>query len=71
MMRNSAKALVTGAALGIAGGAALMRYTHVSPGDGLDDLTKDELYERAKDADIAGRSEMNKDELVRALRSAA
>jgi len=70
-MRSSAKALVTGAVLGVAGGAALMRYTHVPGGDGLDDLTKDELYERAQKADIPGRSEMNKDELVRALRSTA
>lgn len=37
----------------------------------LEDLTKDELYERARAADIPGRSEMNKDELIRALRSAA
>lgn len=34
----------------------------------LDDLTKDELYRRAQKADIAGRSEMTKDELVRALK---
>ena len=36
--------------------------------DGLDDLTRDELYKRAQDADIAGRSDMTKDELVAALR---
>jgi hypothetical protein len=34
----------------------------------LDDLTKDELYRRAQKADVAGRSEMTKDELVRALK---
>jgi len=34
----------------------------------LDELTKDELYRQAQDADIPGRSEMSKDELVRALR---
>jgi DNA end-binding protein Ku len=33
----------------------------------LDELTKEELYRRAQDADIPGRSEMSKDELVRAL----
>jgi hemerythrin superfamily protein len=33
----------------------------------LQELTKDELYERAQEADIEGRSDMNKDELVRAL----
>jgi hypothetical protein len=34
----------------------------------LDDLTKEELYQRAQEADIAGRSDMSKDELVAALR---
>jgi hypothetical protein len=33
----------------------------------LDELTKEELYRRAQDADIPGRSEMSKDELLRAL----
>jgi hypothetical protein len=36
----------------------------------LEDLTKEELYERAQRADIPGRSEMSKDQLVDALRSA-
>jgi hypothetical protein len=35
----------------------------------LEDLTKDELYARAQDADIAGRSEMSKEELIAALRA--
>jgi hypothetical protein len=35
----------------------------------LDDLTKEELYARAQKAEITGRSEMSKDELVAALRS--
>jgi hemerythrin superfamily protein len=34
----------------------------------LSDATRDELYEMAKDADIEGRSSMNKDELSKALR---
>jgi hypothetical protein len=34
----------------------------------LEELTKDELYERAQAADIEGRSTMSKDELVRALK---
>ncbi|MDX6485117.1 MAG: hypothetical protein QOF43_270 [Gaiellaceae bacterium] len=34
----------------------------------LDNLTKEELYERAQKADIPGRSDMTKDELVAALR---
>jgi Rho termination factor, N-terminal domain len=32
------------------------------------ELSRDELYERAQAMDIEGRSEMNKDELVAALR---
>ncbi len=43
-------------------------------GDGkpasLDDLTKADLYERAQELDIEGRSSMSKSQLVRALRSA-
>ena len=34
----------------------------------LTDATRDELYALAKQADIAGRSKMNKDQLVQALR---
>ena len=33
----------------------------------LEDKTRDELYEMAKDADIEGRSSMKKDELKQAL----
>jgi DNA end-binding protein Ku len=40
-----------------------------SSGD-LESRSKDELYELAKKADIPGRSEMSKDELVEALRAA-
>lgn len=36
----------------------------------LDDWTKADLYERAQELDIEGRSSMSKRELVRALRSA-
>src|SRR5947199_728474 len=35
----------------------------------LEDLSRDELYARAQEAEIPGRSEMSKDELVEALRS--
>jgi hypothetical protein len=38
-----------------------------SAGESLHDLTKEELYERAKQAGIAGRSDMSKDELIAAL----
>ena len=37
----------------------------------LDDMTKEELYARAQAAEIPGRSEMNKDELLAALRDRA
>lgn len=33
----------------------------------LSELTKDELYERAREADIPGRSEMDKQQLIEAL----
>jgi DNA end-binding protein Ku len=36
-------------------------------GDGLDELSRDELYERATKAKVKGRSSMSKDELVEAL----
>jgi hypothetical protein len=35
----------------------------------LEELTKEELYERAQAAEIEGRSSMSKDELVRALKA--
>lgn len=34
-----------------------------------EEWTKDELYERAQELDIDGRSDMSKDELIEALRS--
>ncbi|RFC66281.1 Rho termination factor [Fulvimarina endophytica] len=34
-----------------------------------EEWTKDELYERAQELDIAGRSDMNKEELIAALRN--
>ncbi len=42
-----------------------------NPNKSLEDRTKDELYNRAKDLDIEGRSDMDKDELVRAIRKAS
>jgi hypothetical protein len=35
----------------------------------LEELTKEQLYEQAQEADIPGRSEMSKEELVKALRA--
>ncbi|EAU42477.1 hypothetical protein FP2506_06546 [Fulvimarina pelagi HTCC2506] len=34
-----------------------------------EEWTRDELYERAQELDIDGRSDMKKDELIRALRN--
>ena len=42
--------------------------TDDEPPQGLDSLTYDELYERASEYDIDGRSEMDKAELIDALR---
>jgi hemerythrin-like domain-containing protein len=39
-----------------------------APDEQLQDATKDELYDLAREADIAGRSSMNKEELTEALR---
>jgi hypothetical protein len=36
----------------------------------LDDRTREQLYDRAKELDIAGRSQMSKDELIAAIRDA-
>ena len=41
-----------------------------SNGNRLDGLSKEELYELAKKADLPGRSDMSKDELVEALKAA-
>jgi DNA end-binding protein Ku len=38
--------------------------------NGLGELSKDELYERAKKADIPGRADMSKEELIEALEAA-
>lgn len=41
----------------------------VGAGENFDELTKAELYRRAQDARISGRSTMNKAELIEALRA--
>jgi hypothetical protein len=42
--------------------------SRLRPTSSLEDLTREELYERAQEADIPGRSEMSKQQLVDALR---
>lgn len=39
-----------------------------NPNAALSDLTRDELYNRAKEKDVRGRSKMSKDELIDALK---
>lgn len=39
-----------------------------NPNLSLEDRSKQELYNRAQDLDIEGRSKMTKDELIRAIR---
>jgi transcription termination factor Rho len=39
-------------------------------GDELKDQTKDELYERAQELEVEGRSNMSKDELIEAISKA-
>lgn len=40
-----------------------------NPNTRLEDRTRDELYNRAKELDIDGRSKMNKAELIEAIRA--
>jgi hypothetical protein len=53
------------------GSAATRSPSDASPARprSLEDLTKEELYARAQEADISGRSEMSKEQLVEALRA--
>lgn len=39
-----------------------------NPTRSLEDRSKDELYNRARELDVEGRSDMTKDELVKAIR---
>ena len=54
-----------------AGGGGAERDGGAKSDGELERLSRDELYERAKAADIKGRSDMSKEELVRALTAVA
>lgn len=41
-----------------------------NPNSRLEERTREELYNRAKELDIAGRSDMNKEQLAAAIRDA-
>jgi hypothetical protein len=41
-----------------------------NPNERLEERTKDELYNRAKELEVEGRSKMSKDELITAIRDA-
>lgn len=62
--------LASGVALGALAGARLVvpRVRRRQRRSHLDDLTRDELYELARESDVEGRSGMTKDELIGALR---
>lgn len=53
--------------LGIGSYAAIVSAGRQRPTGDLDEMTRDELYETARERDIDGRSKMNKSELVAAL----
>lgn len=40
-----------------------------NPSRRLEDRTRDELYNRARELNVSGRSKMSKDELVKAIRA--
>lgn len=62
--------LGSGVALGALAGTRLVvpRVRRRQQRSHLDELTKDELYELARESDVEGRSGMTKDELIAALR---
>lgn len=46
------------------------RYDELMAGEDTDDMTREELYERAKELDVDGRSQMSKRQLADAVRRA-
>jgi hypothetical protein len=68
-VRRSWAAVGVGAAIAVAGttAAGWCRARMKATGNGLEELTKDELYQRARAADIKGRSKMSRGDLIQAL----
>jgi hypothetical protein len=66
-MALAALAAVITAAVMILRRAHVERVEHVVSERPLDSMTRDELYELARERDIAGRSKMNKGQLLSAL----
>jgi DNA end-binding protein Ku len=64
MKHSTAVAAAGAAAAAVTAGVVATKLLRDKP---LAELSKAELYERAKSADIPGRSTMSKDELVAAL----
>ena len=63
------KPLIIGLAVSALAAAGVARFAPglLRRGGELGELTKEELYKKAQEADIPGRSEMNKDQLIEAL----
>lgn len=53
------------------GTAMQARYEELMGADDADDMTREELYQRAKELDVSGRSQMSKRQLADAVRGAA
>lgn len=55
----------------VGSGGPAMRMKQSQPGGSVktEKMTRDELYEKAREADIPGRSQMNKDELAKAVQN--
>ncbi|HZN70610.1 MAG TPA: hemerythrin domain-containing protein [Micromonosporaceae bacterium] len=56
-------------AIGSGGAAVRMAQARQAGRADVEEMTRDELYEKAKQADIPGRSQMSKDELTKAVQN--
>jgi hemerythrin superfamily protein len=59
---------ITDEAVGSGGAVAQLAMGARAGRADVDELTRDELYEKAKEADVPGRSQMSKEELAEAVR---